>query len=203
MLDVGSARWAGVDAAIEDQAEAAFAFPRTPGRGAEHGRRRARRPGDRGGRACPARLRGRRATVPESTARAAPGGVAQASYAGRPNMVGRMNRGAGPSLLLNGHIDVVPAEAALWSSDPFAPSRSGGWLSWAGGRRHEGRIRPRHPRDRRAAQRAARGAGRATLARTCRLATSPSVVSASTETTTRLMLDFDPQPARRSGRTRY
>jgi homocysteine S-methyltransferase len=37
-----------------------------------------------------------------------------------------------PSLLLNGHIDVVPAEAAVWSSDPFTPARSGGWLSGRG-----------------------------------------------------------------------
>ena len=66
------------------------------------------------------------------TASAAPGGVAQASYAGRPNVLGRINPGASPSLLLNGHIDVVPAEAALWSSDPFAPVRSDGWLTGRG-----------------------------------------------------------------------
>lgn len=31
---------------------------------------------------------------------AAPGGVAQASYAGRPNVLGRINPGSSPSLLL-------------------------------------------------------------------------------------------------------
>ena len=69
---------------------------------------------------------------PTETAAAAPGGVAQASYAGRPNVLGRINPGASPSLLLNGHVDVVPAEAALWSSDPFAPVRSDGWLTGRG-----------------------------------------------------------------------
>jgi acetylornithine deacetylase/succinyl-diaminopimelate desuccinylase-like protein len=55
--------------------------------------------------------------VPEHTAAAAPGGVAQASYRGRANVLGRLNPGGSPSLLLNGHVDVVPAEAELWSSD--------------------------------------------------------------------------------------
>jgi acetylornithine deacetylase len=35
----------------------------------------------------------------------------------------------GRSLVLNGHVDVVPpASAALWSSDPFAARRDGDWL---------------------------------------------------------------------------
>jgi acetylornithine deacetylase len=66
--------------------------------------------------------------VPEHTAAAAPGGVAQASYRGRANVLGRLNPGGSPSLLLNGHVDVVPAEAELWSSDPFIPVRADGWL---------------------------------------------------------------------------
>ena len=70
--------------------------------------------------------------MPAETAAAAPGGVAQASYAGRPNVLGRINPGRSPSLLLNGHVDVVPAEAALWSSDPFVPCRSDGWLTGRG-----------------------------------------------------------------------
>jgi acetylornithine deacetylase len=69
-----------------------------------------------------------RLEIPAETAAAAPGGVAQAPYSGRPNVLGRINPGTSPSLLLNGHIDVVPAEAAVWSSDPFTPARSGGWL---------------------------------------------------------------------------
>ncbi len=66
--------------------------------------------------------------VPAETAAEAPAGVAQLSYQGRPNVVGRLNPGQSPSLLLNGHVNVVPAEAAVWSSDPFAPIRADGWL---------------------------------------------------------------------------
>ncbi len=51
-------------------------------------------------------------------------GVPQQPYAGRGNVMGHLTAGTGPSLLLNGHIDVVPAEAALWAAPP--PSRSGG-----------------------------------------------------------------------------
>jgi acetylornithine deacetylase len=55
-------------------------------------------------------------------------GVPQATYVGRPNVVGHLTAGAGPSLLLNGHIDVVPAEPGLWSAPPFQPVRRDGWL---------------------------------------------------------------------------
>jgi acetylornithine deacetylase len=42
----------------------------------------------------------------------------------RPNLVARLpGSGTGRSLLLNGHIDTVPAgETALWSSDPWRPA---------------------------------------------------------------------------------
>ncbi len=37
--------------------------------------------------------------------------------------------GGGRSLILNGHIDVVPpANEALWSSPPFAPRVDGDWI---------------------------------------------------------------------------
>src|SRR6476661_5232705 len=37
--------------------------------------------------------------------------------------------GRGRSLILNGHVDVVPpASTALWTSDPFEPRRDGDWL---------------------------------------------------------------------------
>jgi acetylornithine deacetylase len=55
-------------------------------------------------------------------------GVPQLSYDARPNVVGTLVSGDGPSLILNGHIDVVPAEAELWSSPPFSPVRRDGWL---------------------------------------------------------------------------
>ncbi|HEX3751247.1 MAG TPA: hypothetical protein VHW06_11860, partial [Streptosporangiaceae bacterium] len=55
-------------------------------------------------------------------------GVPQQPYAGRGNVVGHLAAGSGPSLLLNGHIDVVPAEAPLWSAPPFQPVRRDGWL---------------------------------------------------------------------------
>lgn len=124
--------WESVDAAVHAGAETAFAFlerlvaePSTVGR--EHGAQElvaAELDGLGFGVSCQ--------EIPAETAAAAPGGVAQASYQGRPNVLGRINPGMSPSLLLNGHIDVVPAEAAVWSSDPFTPARSGGWLSGRG-----------------------------------------------------------------------
>jgi acetylornithine deacetylase len=70
--------------------------------------------------------------IPETTAAAAPAGVAQASYAGRHNVAGWLNRGGCPSLLLNGHVDVVPADADLWSADPYEPVIADGWLAGRG-----------------------------------------------------------------------
>jgi acetylornithine deacetylase len=46
--------------------------------------------------------------------------------------LGRLNPGSTPSLLLNGHVDVVPAESGRWASDPFTPVRAGGWLTGRG-----------------------------------------------------------------------
>lgn len=128
MTEAMSLPWADLDAAIEDGADAAFTFlerlvaaPSTVG-------------AERGAQDLVAAELARlgfevtELDVPQQTAATAPGGVAQGCYAGRPNVLGRINPGGSPSLLLNGHVDVVPAEAALWSSDPFAPVRSGGWL---------------------------------------------------------------------------
>lgn len=66
--------------------------------------------------------------VPEDIAADPAAGVPQTTYVGRPNVVGHLTAGAGPSLLLNGHIDVVPAEPGLWSAPPFQPVRRDGWL---------------------------------------------------------------------------
>src|SRR5689334_18780538 len=72
--------------------------------------------------------------VPEDIGDDPAAGVPQAPYAGRGNVAGHLVQDDGPSLLLNGHIDVVPAEAALWSTPPFTARRVkgegevGGWL---------------------------------------------------------------------------
>ena len=42
----------------------------------------------------------------------------------RPNVIARIENGAGPTLLLNGHVDTVLAVEG-WSSDPWTPRRDG------------------------------------------------------------------------------
>jgi acetylornithine deacetylase len=128
----GSARWTDVDAAIEASAESAFTFlerlvaePSTVG-------------AERGAQDVVAAELARLGfavtehAVPDDIAEQPPAGAAQCAYAGRPNVLGRLNQGASPALLLNGHVDVVPAEGALWPSDPFLPVRSDGWLTGRG-----------------------------------------------------------------------
>ena len=71
-----------------------------------------------------------RLPIPADIADLPGAGVPRFSYAGRYDLVGR-RRGdpAIASLLLNGHIDVVPAdEPALWVTPPFEPQRRDGWL---------------------------------------------------------------------------
>jgi acetylornithine deacetylase len=52
------------------------------------------------------------------------------SVEGKRNVVATWSgAGAGRSLVLNGHVDVVPpASEALWTAPPFAPRRDGEWL---------------------------------------------------------------------------
>lgn len=56
-----------------------------------------------------------------------PSDPASIDVADRPSVAGVIELGdpaAGPSLLLNGHCDVVPVERSSWSTDPFDPTWS-------------------------------------------------------------------------------
>jgi acetylornithine deacetylase/succinyl-diaminopimelate desuccinylase-like protein len=58
-----------------------------------------------------------------------------ADVPGRPNVVARLSAGADatePPLLLNAHLDVVPAEADRWTHPPFAGGIHDGWI-WGRG----------------------------------------------------------------------
>ena len=56
-------------------------------------------------------------------------GIPLLPYEGRYDVVGRLGPESGRSLLLGGHIDVVPpSEPELWTSGPFVPVRHDGWL---------------------------------------------------------------------------
>jgi len=67
-----------------------------------------------------------RLPIPDGIATDPLAGVPQLSYDGRFDVIGRSAAGQGPSLLLNGHIDVVPAEQPdRWASPPFEPRRDG------------------------------------------------------------------------------
>ncbi|GAA2753539.1 M20/M25/M40 family metallo-hydrolase [Amnibacterium kyonggiense] len=72
-----------------------------------------------------------RLPIPEGIGADPLAGVPQQSYAGRYDLVARRpgSDPSAPSLLLNGHIDVVPVEDADgWTSPPFAPEVRDGWL---------------------------------------------------------------------------
>jgi acetylornithine deacetylase len=71
-----------------------------------------------------------RAPVPPTIGTEPGAGIPQGSYEGRYNLIARRSGpAASPSLLLNGHIDVVPAtEPGMWTTHPFAPDRRDGWL---------------------------------------------------------------------------
>jgi acetylornithine deacetylase len=63
-----------------------------------------------------------RLPIPEAIADDPLAGIPQGPYEGRQDVVGRLGPTEGPSLLIDGHIDVVPAgEPALWSTPPFTP----------------------------------------------------------------------------------
>jgi acetylornithine deacetylase len=74
----------------------------------------------------------REVEVPDAIEERAGSGVPSLPYAGRPVVVGERG-GNGPSLLVNGHVDVVPPGATeLWTGDPFTPRRVDGWLHGRG-----------------------------------------------------------------------
>lgn len=66
--------------------------------------------------------------VPESIVEDPLAGVPAMPYAGRFDVLGTTPPDGGPTLLLNGHIDVVPVNFSTWSSDPFVPIVRDGWL---------------------------------------------------------------------------
>lgn len=70
----------------------------------------------------------RRIPIPSEIGSDPLAGIPQGSYEGRYDVLGEMPRTGAPTLLLNGHIDVVPADAKSWNRDPFSPWIQDGWL---------------------------------------------------------------------------
>jgi acetylornithine deacetylase len=69
-----------------------------------------------------------RIAVPENIGDDPLAGVASGSYRGRFDVLASTPRDGGSTLLMNGHIDVVPVNEATWTSDPFEPVVRDGWL---------------------------------------------------------------------------
>lgn len=69
-----------------------------------------------------------RIEVPESIGDDELAGVPAMSYLGRYDVLGRTPHDGGRTVLINGHIDVVPANPTTWSHEPFSPEVRDGWL---------------------------------------------------------------------------
>ena len=70
-----------------------------------------------------------RVPIPTEIASDPAAGVPQVPYDGRYDVIARLPPRDGPSLLFNGHIDVVPpGDVRQWTSPPFEPVRRDGWL---------------------------------------------------------------------------
>jgi acetylornithine deacetylase len=65
--------------------------------------------------------------VPESIASDPDAGVPQTTYEGRANILATTSSDE-LELLINGHIDVVPADPRGWASSPWSPRLEGGWM---------------------------------------------------------------------------
>jgi acetylornithine deacetylase len=75
----------------------------------------------------------RRLPIPADIGDHETAGVPLLPYDGRDDVIGVFGPGEGRSLLLGGHIDVVPAEeTGPWSSQPFVPTRRDGWMAGRG-----------------------------------------------------------------------
>ena len=70
-----------------------------------------------------------RIPVPEEIGGRPGAGRPLVPYGGRDVVAGRRGGAAGPTLLINGHVNMIPAgEEALWSTPAFEPVRRDGWL---------------------------------------------------------------------------
>lgn len=58
----------------------------------------------------------------------------------RPNLLGTVAQGPGPTIALNAHFDTVPVEEGAWTYDPFGAEIDGGRLYGRGAADSKGRI---------------------------------------------------------------
>jgi len=58
----------------------------------------------------------------------------------RPNVLGYVTRGDGPTIALNAHLDTVPVDESQWSYDPFGAERDAGRIWGRGARDSKGRV---------------------------------------------------------------